>query len=425
MNSTINKDIVNPKKAEQFNRRKVTEQLTELSRLITGKGLDLKQYTCKATKEGVFRFNEKKTRELIDELVKYIKYYNYFCICGYAKNIEYDDKEFSAPFLSDEEETFFRSLLYCSIRIALHEEAQDKKPATLSSILEDVKSLEIVYGRNKYTAYEDLFGEGPSFLKEGPEMTILDHIYTADTYPYVSRDTMHLYSDNFADMFLSIFDKINVYYWYLTKGRIPANADIEAYKEKDPKQYELLKQRQEELAKEQEFAVSEQRKQDENEWFKEENELYESVEWHEVYTDMPDTDYDDPDYIPIEPEEMPEPEPDFRRYKNFGKSDIFIKECELFRFYINTSYLISTNVNDWKYYTTPGYLSYFEKAEFAIDTFISENSLCGLFSDTKTSAYIFTLLSEATDLVKEKINEKAKENAKEKTRKNGGDGNAR
>ena len=437
----MNIEDIDSKKMERFNRKKILDKLGELNDTITGRGLELTRFTGLNYKKGDFDYKEDSTRKFIVDIINYILHYDRIeteRVRGVYRALKYygddpaeeqkfflnlpvddykdalfkffydpdtDDSEKALPKGTDENEIiFFKSLLYCCIRIALYEDKKNKahgndfKPATLKSLLESIKSLEYVYNNPLYEAYEASLEDGGTGTD--PEECILSHTY--NRYNSSSEEIINSLSLELR----SIFDKINFYYWYLTKGRIPAACDIEGYKETDPAHYKLLKKRKKALEKERKLANKSQAEEDKNQPYLSEDELaeMEAIEAAQDYMDniaAGKYDEDDEQAARLRDEmlqnsddyfysdlyyEPQEHTPDFDSYSDFEEPESFIKECELFRFYLNA----------------PGYPKYNEKAGYAIDKYLSENDLCG-FSNIDDSLYIYTLLSQARDIVIKKM----------------------
>ncbi len=441
----MNKKDIDLKKSERFNRKKILSKLEELNDTITGRGLELTRFTGLSSSTGQFFYNEDSTREFIVELINLILHYDrieFLRALGiyrysedygddpaedpyrtekYFLNLQADDckaalkkffydpdtdgSEKALPKGTDENEIiFFKSLLYCCIRIALYEDKKNKaqgndfKPATLKSLLESIRSLKYVYDNPLYEAYEASLEDAGA--DADPRECILLHTY--NRYNSSSSELVNYFNLELR----SIFDKINLYYLYLNKGRIPAACDIEGYKETDPAHYKLLKKRKKALAKERELAEKSQAAEDKfaASLTEEETDEMEAIEAAQDYMDsIAAGTYDaDDEYAARLREEMlqnadndlpgnsydepVEHTPDFDSYSDFEEPERFIKECELFRFYLNA----------------PGYPKYNEKAGYAIDKYISENDLCG-FSDIDGSIYIYQLLSNVRDVAIKKM----------------------
>ena len=377
-----------------FNSGKIREQLRLLNDHITGRNLSLKKFTGLLSPKGAFYYKEEPTRVFINELVRYIDHYSTLRISMLNGHFQFEDffdgeknvdsegikrrERFQNAFLNEEgvlddypvpetfrgnmtesERRFFSSLFYCIIRIALYEEDHakkrlEKKKATFNSIIEGVKSLEPVYRIGSYAAYE-----GRGDLGENLINFIYYSTHNADNHEILYPETLEL---------RSIFDKINVYYWHLSGGRLPVDADISSYEKNDPGHYEALKSRQKSVEAERNVAKEKALIPDESD--------------EDIGTEY--NDFSDGPSLYIEvPPAIDSPE-------DFENREEFMKECEIFRFYLNAE--------------SYGYYRYIEKAEYAVDKYITEKDLCE-FRDTDRSIYLYTMLSQAVDIYTQKTQE--------------------
>ena len=427
-NNNSEKEAIAKRKA-RFNYGKIKEKLQILKDTVSGNGLDIRAFTGTVSESGRFTYKEDLTRAFVNELTDYIGHYEmvrslklsgmykYSADFQELKRIyEREKSEYSdtTP-VSDEsifekmppakgaidelpenEMIFFKSLLYCSVRITLYEAKKNDTIPTFNSILQCIRSLEPVYRAPGYTAYEAFFNEPD--LTVDPTDTILDHTYGMQN----NGDALEIINSRELGL-RSIFDKINIYYWYLTEGHLPVNADIEGYKKTDPEHFRLLNNRHKAVLAERKAAETVQKAWDEKVMasIDEESEYYESI-------DLDANSFSNEEQLQNGAEDDFSSAPNFKRFKDFRKADAFIRECELFRFYLKAvpPMYESENKNEVIYtHNLPGYAEYIEKAEYAIEKYITENDLCG-FSDTDTSVYIYTLLQEAADIVEEKREEK-------------------
>ena len=371
------------KNTESFNRKKIENKLEKLKGLITGRGLSLVHFTAPASsgtkKNTPPRYSEKKTRKLVDDLMLYI---NEYCGTAYGPNkLQWEIfKKYSQPdaenyftqdYIDPNERIFLENLLYCSIRIALYEEKAYKIKADLNSILQAAVSLDRVYSNKRHTEYE-LFFKDQTITCPDPASFIKITVSEGISFSMTEED---IYS-----IPLSILDKVNLYYLYLTNGDIPVFTDIKKYETTDPKHFLHLKERKGNLEKEMK-NVSKGRD--------EYNEQF-----HEMYGSMID-EYDlvQEETFQSATESGSPPMHEYKLDTAFENPDEFIKACELFRFYL---------YNESKKHIQPRYPFVYEKIEYAIGRYISDSDICG-FSDTDKSVYIYMLLSQVEDILIEKM----------------------
>ena len=391
------------KRKEAFYRDKFDEELVKLRRLIFGQGISIKKYIT--TDKG--NYSETKTRKFIEELMGYIREYRFeednklsvlstkeaidlFSIVDkektkeLIKKYETQKKEYieTSKETYKQEDIFFTNLLYCTIRIALIENPGNP---VLGDISDALKTLEDVYNDTFYLDY-DHYG-------------FINHDFSESLVSFHSGFYEDIISAilNFCTFQDNLFDKINAYYFILTNGHIPLKTDISKYEKTDTEHFKLLKERIPYLEDE-EKAFKELQKQ----FPKKKNNL--DLDWEEV---LEDDEY--PHHVIIDDDLYEEPpwpaDALLKIQKSFKDSDLFIKSCELFRFYLNaqkTKDFRKHHSDDISLQQKYGYEDMYKKTDYAIERFISENDL-NILSDSDKCVYIYTLLKQAEDIINEKI----------------------
>ena len=327
---------------EKFNREKVDTILNSIKRLVSGRDTPIKQFVTNSGGS----YSETKCKKFIDRLMELMNDYplpeeDTGCLCY----LDYRGRKISLE-IDDDARIFCKSFFYCSVRTALYEEERSGHTAYLENIIDDALSV------SQTTC------DIPVLANE-----LYQNLNICD--PFDTRD-------------YPLYVKINNYYWFLVKTFPVAGADISRYEnsgnDNDKAHAELLRAREDHI-------------QEELSYIRQKNDLEESFFDEDgpgpVYNC--DIDYENEAYDV--PEDSPPSLYDLDLYHDLKEKDSYIKNCELFRFYMNVP---------------TGYHRFYERVVYAVDRFISENDLSKL-TDRKRTATVCAVLNKAERILRDDI----------------------
>lgn len=327
---------------EKFNREKVDNILDSIKRLVSGRDTPVKQFVTNSGGS----YSETKCKKFIDRLMALMTDYPLpEEDTGCLFYLDYRGRKVPLE-IDDDARIFYRSFFYCSVRTALYEEDRSGHTATLENIIDDALSVSQTTGNIPVLAnelYQDL--------------NVCDPFDTRG-YP--------------------LYVKINNYYWFLVKIFPVSNADISRYEnsgnDKDKAHAELLRAR--------EYLI-----QEELDYIRHNNDLEESFFDDDGPGSVYNCDIDYEDEACNVPDDSPPSIYSFDLYHDLKEKDSYIKNCELFRFYMNVP---------------TGYHRFYERVVYAVDRFISENDLSKL-TDRKKTVTVCAVLNKVERLLRDDI----------------------
>jgi len=96
----------------EFRKEKLMEQARRIEHLLSGRYIHY--YPFMQEEQGVY--SERKTWQMVEELLEKLKQFDKFYVCYDADEEEFDDKELKNYSFGEREEAFCRSFLYCVLR---------------------------------------------------------------------------------------------------------------------------------------------------------------------------------------------------------------------------------------------------------------------------------------------------------------------
>ena len=313
----------------KFNREKVDGILDRIKRLVSGLDTPIKQFVTNTAGS----YSELMCKRFIERLLDFVKEYPLPEADKKCMSVDYKNRKI--PYEIDEDAlTFYRSFFYCSIRIALYEEEHSGPDACLENIIDDALSVSQTTYNIPILAYEELY--------------------------------QNLSLPRPSDL---LYVKINNYYWFLARNFPVSSTDISRYEnsgdKKDKDHAALLLSRTGQLREELDYI-------------KEKNDF--EVSFHYEHTgeidDVYNCDISNEEMYDTGPDDTPPSAFNLDLYDDLKEKDRFIKNCELFRFYMNVP---------------TGYHRFYERVVYAVDRYISENDLSKLSNRDKTGAVCWAL----------------------------------